>query len=152
MISREDAASEAGERTENPKYRSALISALINGYQQLRSQLRGQLRARLRQRIAEHFAPQETRVEWRALARTFLKLGATGFGGGIAVLAQIRRLVVRERRWLSDEEFLDAVSLAQSLPGANAANAITYVGLKLGGMRGAIVSVTSFILPSFLIM
>jgi chromate transporter len=152
VISREDAASEAGERTENPKYKSALITALINGYRQLRGQLRGQLRARLRQRIAEHFAPQETRVEWRALARTFLKLGATGFGGGIAILAQIRRLVVRERRWLSDEEFLDAVSLAQSLPGANAANAITYVGLKLGGMRGAIVSVTSFILPSFLIM
>ncbi len=152
MNFREDAASEAGESAERPKYKSALITALVNGYRQLRSQLRGQLRARLRQRIAAHFAPQETRVEWRALARTFLKLGATGFGGGIAVLAQIRRLVVRERRWLSDEEFLDAVSLAQSLPGANAANAITYVGLKLGGMRGAIVSCASFILPSFLIM
>jgi chromate transporter len=152
VISREDAVNEAGERIEKPKYKSALITALVNGYQQLRSQLRGQLRARLRRRITEHFAPQETRVEWRALARTFLKLGATGFGGGIAVLAQIRRLVVRERRWLSDEESLDAVSLAQSLPGANAANAITYIGLKLGGIRGATVSVTSFILPSFLIM
>jgi chromate transporter len=92
------------------------------------------------------------RVEWRALARAFLKLGAIGFGGGIAVIAQIRRLVVRERRWMSEEEFLDAVSLAQSLPGANAANAITYVGLKLGGMRGALVSVVSFVLPSFLLM
>lgn len=106
----------------------------------------------LRDWFADQFAPDEARVEWRALARTFFKLGAVGFGGGFAVLAQIRRLVVRERRWLSEEEFLDAVSLAQSLPGANAANAITYVGLKLGGIRGAIASVTSFILPSFLIM
>ncbi len=102
--------------------------------------------------IADQFAPQESKVDWRSLSRTFLKLGVTGFGGGVAVIAQIRRLVVRERRWLSEEEFLDAVSLAQSLPGANAANAITYVGLKLGGIRGAMVSVASFILPSFLMM
>src|SRR6185436_9143865 len=102
--------------------------------------------------LAEHFPLPEERIGWRDLAKTFLKLGTTGFGGGIAVIAQIRRLVVRERRWMSEGEFLDAVSLAQSLPGANAANAISYVGLKLGGLRGAAVSVSSFILPSFLMM
>jgi chromate transporter len=102
--------------------------------------------------IAEQFPLPKERIEWRALAETFLKLGFTGFGGGIAVLGQIRRLVVNERRWLSEGEFLDAVSLAQSLPGANAANAISYVGLKLGGLRGAAVSVSCFILPSFLMM
>jgi chromate transporter len=106
----------------------------------------------IRDWVADQFAPEEARVNWRALAKTFLKLGATGFGGGVAVIAQVRRLVVRERRWLSEEEFLDAVSLAQSLPGANAANAITYVGLKLAGIRGALVSAGSFILPSFLFM
>jgi hypothetical protein len=58
VISREDAVNEAGERIEKPKYKSALITALVNGYQQLRSQLRGQLRARLRRRITEHFAPR----------------------------------------------------------------------------------------------
>ena len=102
--------------------------------------------------ITPAISPPETPVGWRTLGRTFLKLGATGFGGGIAVIAQVRRIVVRERRWLSEEEFLDAVSLAQSLPGANAANAITYIGLKLGGVRGATVSVVSFLLPSFLMM
>lgn len=102
--------------------------------------------------IAEQFPVPEERIGWRALAKTFLKLGATGFGGGIAVIAQIRRLVVHQNRWLSEEEFLDAVSLAQSLPGANAANAIGYVGLKLGGLRGAAVSVGSFLLPSFVMM
>jgi chromate transporter len=96
--------------------------------------------------------PAKAVVQWQTLSCTFLKLGFTGFGGGIAVIGQIRRIVVRQNRWLSDEEFLDAVSLAQSLPGANAANAITYVGLKLAGMRGAIVSAVSFILPSFLMM
>ena len=102
--------------------------------------------------MADQFVPESPRVDWRILARTFLKVGTTGFGGGVAVIAQIRRLTVHQRRWLSDEEFLDAVSLAQSLPGANAVNAITYIGLKLAGIRGALISVASFILPSFLIM
>ncbi len=112
----------------------------------------GRLASEVREWLGVQFVPEAPRAEWRALAKTFLKVGATGFGGGLAVISQIRRQVVRERRWLSDEEFLDAVSLAQSLPGANAANAISYVGLKLGGIRGALVSLGSFILPSFLIM
>src|SRR5262245_51434648 len=97
-------------------------------------------------------APGEERVDWRALAKAFFKLGLTGFGGGLAVIAQIRRVVVYKNRWMSEEEFLDAVSLAQSLPGANTANAIAYIGLKLCGIRGALASVASFVLPSFLAM
>lgn len=106
----------------------------------------------LRAWVRRQMAPQPARVDPRQLARIFLKLGATGFGGGIAVIAQIRRLVVREHRWLNENEFLDAVSLAQSLPGANAVNAITYIGLKLAGLRGALISAGTFILPSFLMM
>lgn len=128
------------ETAQTTEYKSALIKMLSDGYRQLRKW------------IAEQFVPQPVQVEWRALARTFLKLGTIGFGGGVAVIAQIRNLVVRQRRWMTEEEFLDAVSLAQSLPGANAANAISYVGLKLGGVRGAIVSVVSFIFPSFVMM
>src|SRR5687767_9885066 len=52
---------------------------------------------------ARQFAPTDSSVEWRSLARAFFKLGATGFGGGLAVIAQIRRLVVHDRRWLSEE-------------------------------------------------
>ena len=100
--------------------------------------------------------PEKTEAEpladWRTLVKPFLKVGATGFGGGIAVIAQIRRLVVHQKRWLSENEFLDAVSLAQSLPGANAVNAISYIGLKVAGVRGAAVAATSFIFPSFLMM
>ncbi|MEP7270021.1 MAG: chromate efflux transporter [Acidobacteriota bacterium] len=106
----------------------------------------------LRKLATTQMAPQPHRVAPGQLSRTFLRLGTIGFGGGIAVIAQIRRVAVREQRWLSESEFLDAVSLAQSLPGANAANAVTYIGLKLAGLRGAVISVTSFILPSFLMM
>ncbi|MDQ3011564.1 MAG: chromate transporter [Acidobacteriota bacterium] len=128
------------EKAQGTHYKSALITLLSDAFHYLRNWM------------AEQFTPQQTRVEWRALARTFFKLGATGFGGGVAVIAQIRRLVVHERQWMTEEEFLDAVSLAQSLPGANAANATAYVGLRLGGLRGAAVSVSSFLLPSFLMM
>jgi chromate transporter len=117
---------------------------------------------RLRQYIAlvrEFIAsqlPEKTeevpKEEWRTLIKPFLRVGATGFGGGIAVIAQIRRLVVSQKRWLSEEEFLDAVSLAQSLPGANAVNAISYIGLKVAGIRGALIAASSFIFPSFLMM
>jgi chromate transporter len=116
------------------------------------AQFRDQVSGFWRRWIARLVVRGEEKVEWRALAKTFFKLGVTGFGGGLAVIAHIRRVVVYNNRWMSEEEFLDAVSLAQSLPGANTANAITYIGLKLCGIRGALVSVTSFVLPSFMAM
>jgi chromate transporter len=83
---------------------------------------------------------------------SFLKIGTVGFGGGLAVISQIRALVVNQRRWLSDQEFAEGFALAQSLPGTNAGNAATYIGLKLRGWRGACVSIAGFILPSMLMM
>lgn len=83
---------------------------------------------------------------------SFLKVGLTGFGGGLAVIAQIRVLVVRKRRWLTEHEFAEAFAFAQSLPGTNAGNAVTYIGFRLRGWRGASVAMAGFILPSMLIM
>jgi chromate transporter len=83
---------------------------------------------------------------------SFLKVGCTGFGGGLAVIAQIRTLAVHKRRWFTDHEFAEAFALAQSLPGTNAGNAVTYIGLRLRGWRGAIVAMSAFILPSMLMM
>lgn len=82
----------------------------------------------------------------------FLKIGLVGFGGGIAVLAQIRALTVRQRRWLTDSDFAEAVALAQALPGTSAGNSVTYIGLRLRGWRGATVAMSGFILPSMLMM
>ena len=83
---------------------------------------------------------------------SFLKIGLVGFGGGVAVLAQIRAVTVRKRLWLTDSEFAEALALAQSLPGTSAGNSVTYIGLRLRGWRGAAVAMAGFILPSMLIM
>jgi len=83
---------------------------------------------------------------------SFFKIGLVGFGGGVAVLAQIRAVTVRKRHWLTDSEFAEALALAQSLPGTSAGNSVTYIGLRLRGWRGACVSMIGFILPSMVIM
>jgi chromate transporter len=83
---------------------------------------------------------------------SFFKIGLIGFGGGLAVIAQIRTLTVRKRGWLTDAEFVEGFALAQSLPGTSAGNAATYIGLKLRGWRGACAAMSGFILPSMLMM
>jgi chromate transporter len=104
---------------------------------------------------------RETRRELERIAETptlgglflsFLKIGLVGFGGGLAVIAQIRTLAVHQRHWLTEQEFAAGLALAQSLPGTGAGNTATYVGLKLGGWRGAAVAIAGFILPSMLMM
>jgi chromate transporter len=83
---------------------------------------------------------------------SFLYIGLTGFGGGLAVVAQIRMLAVNRRRWFTEHEFAEAFALAQSLPGTNAGNAVTYIGWRLRGLAGASVALAGFILPSMLMM
>ena len=83
---------------------------------------------------------------------SFLKIGVSGFGGGFAVLSQIRHLVVLERRWLTEHDFVEALALGQSLPGTAAGNAVTYLGFRMRGWRGASVALSGFILPSMLKM
>ncbi len=104
---------------------------------------------------------RETRREIERIANTptlgglflsFLKIGTVGFGGGLAVIAQIRTLVVRQRHWLTEQDFASGFALAQTLPGTAAGNVATYVGLRLRGWRGAGVSIAGFILPSMLMM
>jgi len=83
---------------------------------------------------------------------SFLKIGFTGFGGGLAVLTQIRSVVVLQRAWLRENDFIEALALGQSLPGTSAGNAVTYIGFRLRGWRGAAVSLFGFIAPSMLMM
>ncbi|HYR76753.1 MAG TPA: chromate transporter [Pyrinomonadaceae bacterium] len=83
---------------------------------------------------------------------SFLKIGITGFGGGLAVLTQIRNVVVQQRGWLGEPDFIEALALGQSLPGTSAGNAVTYIGFRLRGWRGASVSLSGFVLPSMLMM
>jgi chromate transporter len=83
---------------------------------------------------------------------SFLQVGTTGFGGGLAVVAQLRALVLQKRRWFTEHEFAEGLALAQSLPGSMANNVAAYVGLRLRGWRGASVAVAGLILPSTLLM
>jgi chromate transporter len=84
--------------------------------------------------------------------REALVLGLVGFGGGIAVLAQIENRIVARRGWASLEQYLEAAALAQSVPGAVAVNALAFLGLWLAGVPAALTLVTGFILPSFVLL
>ena len=67
---------------------------------------------------------------------TFFKIGAFTFGGGYAMVALLEHEFVEEKRWLTREEFLDMVAIAESTPGPVAVNSATYIGYKIDGTAG----------------
>ena len=81
----------------------------------------------------------------------FLKIGAIGFGGGMAVVALIEQEFVQKRRQLTEQEFLHAVGLAEIL-GSFAPNAAFFLGYRRYGLPGALASVTAFMLPSVMLV
>ena len=81
------------------------------------------------------------------LAGLFVFIGLTSFGGGIT--AYIRRLVVTQKRWLTDEEFLPGLGLVQLLPGANVAGLAVYIGNHLKGPLGSAVALSCLFIPPF---
>lgn len=84
--------------------------------------------------------------------RTFMKIGAFTFGGGYAMIPLIQREVVDGRGWISAEDILDIVAIAESTPGPIAINAATFVGQRVGGFWGAFCATVGVILPSFAII
>lgn len=86
------------------------------------------------------------------LAGVLLMVGATGFGGAMPMLALIHMEYVQKRRWVTQEDFDEAVMVGQIMPGPIAVDAVTHMGYRLRGWPGALVSVLAFILPSFLLM
>ncbi len=86
------------------------------------------------------------------LFATFFKIGAFTLGGGYAMIPLVQREVVDNNHWIGEEEFLDLIALAQSAPGIIAVNTAVFVGYKIDGVRGLIMSVLGATLPSFLII
>ena len=82
---------------------------------------------------------------------SFLKLGATAFGGP-AMVPYIGRLAVEQEKWLDDSTFRDGVALCQTIPGATAMQTAAYVGFRARGVAGAAASFIGFGLPAFLLM
>lgn len=82
----------------------------------------------------------------------FFKLGAFTIGGGIAMLPLLQNELIYQKKWFTEEEFVDAVAVCQGLPGVVAVNIATYVGNKRKGFLGSIIATIGVILPSFLII
>ncbi|WP_242495674.1 chromate efflux transporter [Salinicola tamaricis] len=82
------------------------------------------------------------------LFRAFLWLGLTAFGGPVAHLGYFREAFVVRRRWLSEVDFADLVALCQFLPGPASSQVGFAIGLRRGGLRGALVAWCAFTLPS----
>jgi chromate transporter len=86
------------------------------------------------------------------LVRYFLRLGATGFGGPIALVGFMQRDLVEERRWFSAEEYRQGLALAQLAPGPLAAQLAMYLGWVRGGATGAALAGLAFVVPSFVMV
>lgn len=83
---------------------------------------------------------------------TFLKIGATSWGGFMSLISMIQKRVVEKDRMLDNAKVMEGISLASVLPGPMAVNVVSYVGYQLGGWRGAFIGVAAVILPSFVLM
>lgn len=92
---------------------------------------------------------------WRALAevaRAFLQLGLTSFGGPVAHLGYFRTEFVERRRWLEDEAYADLVALSQFLPGPASSQVAFALGMRRAGWLGGVVASFGFTLPSAVLM
>ena len=86
------------------------------------------------------------------LFSSFFRIGGFTLGGGYAMIPLIQHEVVEKKKWMSEEEFLDMVAMAQSAPGVIAINTSIFVGYKLKGLKGSIACALGSSLPSFLII
>ncbi len=86
------------------------------------------------------------------LISTFFKIGLFTIGGGYAMIPLIEEEVVRKKEWLSKEELVDLMAVAQSCPGIFAVNISIFIGHKHCGTKGALLCALGTILPSFLII
>ncbi len=87
-----------------------------------------------------------------ALAWTFFKIGLLTFGGGYAMIPIIQSEVSEKRKWISEEELMHIVTIAESTPGPIAINAATYVGYKICGFFGSLAATLSVVLAPFTII
>ena len=83
---------------------------------------------------------------------SFFKIGAFTIGGGYAMLPLIQREVVKKKKWIDEEDFLDMVVVAQSAPGPLAVNISVFTGYRVKGIPGLFATVLGATLPSFMII
>ncbi len=86
------------------------------------------------------------------LVRYYLRLGALGFGGPVALVGQMERELVEDRKWLTKEEMREGIAVCQSFPGPLAIQVGIFISYLRGGFWGAWAGGWAFILPNFLIV
>ncbi|MDD3107560.1 MAG: chromate transporter [Bacilli bacterium] len=83
---------------------------------------------------------------------TFLKIGAFTFGGGYAMIPLIHHELVEKKKWISDDEMVNMIAIAESTPGVIAVNSATFVGYKINKFWGSFFSTLGVVLPSFVVI
>ncbi len=83
---------------------------------------------------------------------TFLKIGAFTFGGGYAMIPLIQKEAVENHGWITDDDILEIIAIAESTPGPIAINAATFVGYRTCGVLGSVCATLGVVLPSFAII
>ena len=87
-----------------------------------------------------------------SLFYTFFKIGAFTFGGGYAMIPLIQREAVEKNGWVSDDDILDIITIAESTPGPIAINSATFIGYKTAGVMGSFMATFGVVLPSFVLI
>ena len=87
-----------------------------------------------------------------SLFASMFKIGLFTFGGGYAMIAFLEREFVEKKNWLSHDEFMDLIVIAESTPGPIAINCATYIGYKVGKGSGAVAATLGMVMPSFCII
>ncbi len=87
-----------------------------------------------------------------SLFLVYFKIGLFTIGGGYAMIPLIQQDIVNTYHWITMDEFVDFIAIAESTPGPFAVNTATFVGMKLAGIPGALAAVGGCILPSFIII
>src|SRR6266851_5035630 len=93
-------------------------------------------------------APPSGSGSIRELAAFFLRLGTTAFGGPAAHIAIMEDELVRRRRWLSRERFLDLLGASNLIPGPSSSEVAIHIGYLCAGWRGLLIAGSCFILPA----
>ena len=88
---------------------------------------------------------------WQVFA-AFFKIGAFTFGGGLAMIPLIQKEAVENHGWVTDDDILEIVAIAESTPGPIAINAATFVGYRAAGVLGSAFATFGTVLPSFVII
>jgi len=90
-------------------------------------------------------------IYW-SLIISFFKTGLFGYGGGPSIIPLVEKEVVSNYHWLTQEEFIDVLAMANSLPGPIATKMAICIGLKVGGPLGAVAALTAHLLPSTILI